>query len=554
MLYRAGFLSRSIEKKLSESGIPYEIIGGVKFFQRMEVMDVIAYLKLIAIDDDASLKRIINVPRRRFGRVKIARLEALQEEKNASSENDYTYSLFEVLKDNLDDKTLKSSDAGDFVNLISAMRNIMFTSDISEMINSLMEESGYEEYIRELGDEERLNNLTEFKRFSNEYEKRFGESLTLTEFLQNIALQSEADEDENRDAVKLMTIHAAKGLEFPIVFIVGLSESIFPNPKSIELRKLEGLEEERRLCYVAITRAMDYLFLMESEGISEKGSVKRPSRFLQEIGEDNYKRIGIINKELITDVTSYERASQGGSAKKINIGDEIEHHIFGRGIVSGISDKNRSYVVRFDKLPQPRNISESYFKDKDERVECSESDMPEELPDGLPEEPLEEVFNHIHPITSEAEKSDNLWKRDDVPHSGWICTGITDLGKPIGICEMCGHQIIRYVHHMTHPQYRPLNVGCVCAGKMEGDIEGAQKRERDFKNRQQRKQSFMRKPWKRSSRGNLYMKIKGHLLVIYEVKNGAGWKYSLDHVFCEMLYPSRRAAVDAAFEAVERAT
>ena len=128
------------------------------------------------------------------------------------------------------------------------------------------------------------------------FERSFGEDLTLSEFLQQIALQSGEDEEKPRDAVKMMTIHSAKGLEFPVVFVVGFTEGIFPSSKTIEERKKLGLEEERRLCYVAITRAKEYLFIMDSEGTSEKGIKKLPSRFLQEIGEGNYTRIGKISE------------------------------------------------------------------------------------------------------------------------------------------------------------------------------------------------------------------------------------------------------------------
>ena len=164
------------------------------------------------------------------------------------------------------------------------MRAACAHARISEMVNRVTAESGYEQYIRELGDEERLENLAEFKRIAAEVEKNFGENLSLSEFLQQIALQSGEDDEKPRDAVKLMTIHSAKGLEFPAVFVIGFTEGVFPSSKTIEERKKPGLEEERRLCYVALTRAQKYLFLMDSEGVSQNGMKKLPSRFLREIG------------------------------------------------------------------------------------------------------------------------------------------------------------------------------------------------------------------------------------------------------------------------------
>lgn len=132
-----------------------------------------------------------------------------------------------------------------------------------------------------------MRNGSEFKRIANEFESGFGEDINLEGFLQQIALMSTEDTDKPVEAVKLMTIHASKGLEFPVVFIIGFSEGIFPSSRTIEERKKLGLEEERRLCYVAITRAQEFLYLTDSEGQSQNGIKKLPSRFLFEIGEQN---------------------------------------------------------------------------------------------------------------------------------------------------------------------------------------------------------------------------------------------------------------------------
>ena len=123
-------------------------------------------------------------------------------------------------------------------------------------------------------------------------------------------------------------------------------------------------------------------------------------------------------------------------------------------------------------------------------------------------------------------KEENLWKRDDVPHEGWECTGIIDLGEPVGVCRMCGHQIIRYVHIMRHPDYhRTIGAGCICAGRMEGDIERAKQRENDFKNRQNRLETFLSLPRKRSRNGHEYVKYKGEIITLLEDKFKKGhWK------------------------------
>ena len=249
---------------------------------------------------------------------------------------------------------------------IKNMRQKKEKMSSGEIVNDVSEKSGYEKYIRELGDEERLDNLSEFKRIANEFEKDFGENLTLTEFLQQISLQSNEDVAEKKDSVKLMTIHASKGLEFPIVFLIGLNEGIFPSSKTIEERKELGLEEERRLCYVAITRAEKQLYLMDSEGVSVNGNKKVCSRFLFEIGEGNYERIGKISddvllesKRIINKNLSTENMEVKADKK---IGETVEHHIFGKGTIVSINEKNGNYGIKFDKLEKVRNISKEYFE------------------------------------------------------------------------------------------------------------------------------------------------------------------------------------------------
>lgn len=593
VLYRSGFLSRVIEKRFTENGVPYEIFGGVKFYQRMEIQDIMAYLRLVAFDDDISFKRIINKPRRKFGRIKLQRLLALQKD---------GVSLFQTLQENLDDSTFKQSGAKEFVAVINEVRQLHQTIPLSECVERICTDSGYEKYIRELGDMERFENLSEFKRIASEYENNFGEQVSLKEFINQISLQSEDDGEEACDMVKLLTIHAAKGLEFPYVFIIGFSEGIFPSAKTIEERKKMGLEEERRLCYVAITRAEKRLFLLDSEGYTQKGKQKLPSRFLKEIGEENYIRVGSISKELQYNADRY--AAQLYDEPVVlppkTAGTRVIHPAFGEGEILGFGRTNNSYRVKFDKLASEREISVDFFNKPrtlpqmpvpapEKPVESPQPTVKKaETPIEQPLQPAEEkqqeeksANNHLDGYEqvdtfklqikesgqSRAEKKqpveqvrqqpnledyDNLWNREDVPKTGWVCTGVTDLGEPVGVCEMCGHQIIRYVHHMFHPDYGSLGVGCICAGKMEGDIEQAKKREQDFKSKESRKENFKNRQWKTSKNSNSYLKIKDHLVVLYHNKKYDTWKYSLDNVFCPEIYPTREEAMDAAFEALEK--
>ncbi len=604
VIYRSGFLSRVAEKKLVEKNIPYEIFGGVRFYQRMEILDILAYLKLIAYDDDNAFRRVVNTPRRRFGRAKMNFLEELRESGHTRA------TLFCTLSDHLEERVFQNSDVKGLVDFVWHIRGKCPELRISDIVNQVTEKTGYESYIRELGDEERLDNLAEFKRIANEFEREFGENLSLGDFLQQIALQSaEADEEENRDTVKLMTIHSSKGLEFPVVFILGFTEGVFPSAKTLGERKKLGLEEERRLCYVAITRAEKYLFLMESEGISQNGIKKLVSRFLEEIGEENYKRIGRISEELRRESRGYTAKLNGEMGNEpvrcMKPGDAVEHHVFGKGVIQAVDAKRGSYSVQFEKIRLPRNISAGYFAKKHEcppeRNAAAADEIPgaeketglspgeqkdsaggqeggvgeqkdssgeqedgaggqkdssgEERdtepeaspePEGQGEDSLKEAR-----LALLKENTPNLWKREDVPHSGWSCTGVDDLGEPAGICEMCGYQIIRYVHHMEHPRYRSLAVGCVCAGKMEGDIGEAKRREAEFKKRQSRRLHFFERKWKVSQRGNEYLKIDGHVVVLYHIPRGQVWKYSLDNEFGKASYPTRERAMAGAFEALE---
>ena len=194
-------------------------------------------------------------------------------------------SLYEVLKTHLGDPAFNGSGGGAFVSLIENMKNLKDRVKISELVNRVCVESGYEQYIRELGDEERLDNLSEFKRIANEFENGFGEDVSLETFLQQIAIMSAEDAEKPCESVKLMTIHASKGLEFPVVFILGFSEGIFPSSKTIEERKKLGLEEERRLFYVAMTRAKSRLFITftRSRMLYGRTNYNDLSRFVKEI-------------------------------------------------------------------------------------------------------------------------------------------------------------------------------------------------------------------------------------------------------------------------------
>lgn len=579
VLYRSSFLSRVIERKLVEESIPYEIFGGVKFYQRMEIQDVVAYLRVIAFNDDLSFKRIVNTPRRKFGRVRVAALEAIRRHNEQTLFDTETLahkSLYEILKTHLGDPALHGSGGAAFVSLIENLKRCKEQIKISELVNRVCIDSGYEQYIRELGDEERLDNLAEFKRIANEFENSYGEEINLEEFLQQIALMSAEDAEKSCEAVKLMTIHASKGLEFPVVFAIGFSEGIFPSSKTIEERKKLGLEEERRLCYVAITRAMETLFIMDSEGQSQQGIKKLPSRFLYEIGEKNYERIGRISDELERESWGYirrlnQQMREELPAPQTSGPQTVEHHIFGKGQVLSFDGNRKVYTIQFEGMRQPRAINADYFTQRhkapaqEQPAICMKgTDDSEDTPDDHQNPSAydheDAVADGEHPpdlqkISDELRKklanSPNHWHDPDFPKTGWTCTGVTDLGAPEGICEMCNHQIIRYAHHLHHPASgRSLDCGCICAGRLEGDTNKARKREADFKNKQQRKINFKKRQWKKSARGNEYLKLKNHLIVLF--LNSNKWRFSIDNKLSAGTYSTRTACIEAVFSALEK--
>ena len=283
ILYRMNTQSRAIEDILRRENIPYKIIGGLKFYERKEIKDIIAYLRLIQnTSDNLSLKRIINEPKRGIGKTS---LEAIEEISNTNG-----ISMYQVIKDadkyGLNRVYLKSRE---FINVIEELRQKKADLKISELIKLTLNKTGYTKSLEDektIEAENRIENLEEFLTVAIEFEEEIAEN-SLQEFLEGITLSSDIDNiEEEEDSVTLMTLHSAKGLEFPVVFLVGMEEGIFPGYKSIAEQK--ELEEERRLCYVGITRAKENLFLTCSKKRTIFGSTScNPvSRFLKEIPQE----------------------------------------------------------------------------------------------------------------------------------------------------------------------------------------------------------------------------------------------------------------------------
>ena len=283
ILYRMNTQSRAIEDILRRENVPYKIVGGLKFYERKEIKDIIAYLRLIQNSaDNLSLKRIINEPKRGIGKTSLDKVEAIAEQNETS--------MYEVIK-HADQYGLNRVylNSREFVNVIEELKDKKDKLVISELIKTTLKKTGYTKALEEentIEAENRIENLEEFLTVAIEFEEEYAEN-SLSQFLEGITLSSDIDNvEEDEDSVTLMTLHSAKGLEFPVVFLVGMEEGIFPGYKSISEPK--ELEEERRLCYVGITRAKEHLYLTCSKQRTIFGSTSyNPvSRFLKEIPED----------------------------------------------------------------------------------------------------------------------------------------------------------------------------------------------------------------------------------------------------------------------------
>ena len=283
VLYRMNTQSRAIEEILRRESIPYKIIGGLKFYERKEIKDIISYLRLIQNpSDNLSLKRIINEPKRGIGKTSLDKVEELSINSGIS--------MYEIIKHaeqyGLNRVFLNSRE---FVNVIEELRAKKDDIKISDLIKETLKKSGYTQALENentIEAENRIENLDEFLTVAIEFEDESADN-KLSDFLEGITLSSDIDNmEEAEETVTLMTLHSAKGLEFPVVFLVGMEEGIFPGYKSIGEPK--ELEEERRLCYVGITRAKEHLFLTCSKQRTIFGSTScnQVSRFLREIPSD----------------------------------------------------------------------------------------------------------------------------------------------------------------------------------------------------------------------------------------------------------------------------
>ena len=318
VLYRTNAQSRVIEEALLKKNVKYRVVGNLEFYGRKEIKDLLAYLRLIYNKNDSiSLRRIINFPKRGIGDKAIENLEALAKLNNNS--------LYDNLssKKELEFKELMEELTKDFENM-----------SLTELIEDILDKAGIrQEYEQDmnLDGEIRLENLEEFKSITQEFEDREG-IINLGDFLEEISLYADRKQilDDN-DLVTLMTLHAAKGLEFKVVFIIGMEEGLFPHSNS--MLEEDGIEEERRLCYVGITRAKELLYLTNTRRrmLFGKETYNQPSRFLEEIDKKYVERLDTLKDDDVK-IKKEEMYTEGGN-EDLKIGDTIEHETKGLGVV-----------------------------------------------------------------------------------------------------------------------------------------------------------------------------------------------------------------------------
>ena len=300
--------------------------------------------------DDLSFRRIVNAPKRNLGKRRMAFLEEYAAQQGCP--------LYRALQECLDEPLFKGTRARSFVSLIEGLSTECEGRPVSEVLSAVLNESGYEMMLRTEGSQNRLDNLAELKQAVYEYETTCGEECTLEHYLSHVALFTNSDTGEVGDRVKLMTVHAAKGLEFPYVFLCGMNEGIFPSRK---VRTRQGMEEERRLAFVAVTRAEKGLYLSEADGTNFDGSPRYSSRFLLDMW-GTFIPVPEPQEGLLKAARGYAESSNRAlppddGAVLLPVGQRVRHFVFGLGRVLDVDLNRGAHLVQFDDMETPRRIS-----------------------------------------------------------------------------------------------------------------------------------------------------------------------------------------------------
>ncbi len=342
VLYRTNAQARLVEEMFLKANIPYKVVGSYYFYNRKEIKDLICYLRLILNkDDEISLLRVINVPKRGIGEATIKKIEETARDNNIS--------MFEAIS--------KGKELG-FKNLIFELIKDSEELSLTDLVEDILSKTGIRaeyESNKNLENELRLDNLEEFKSITKTFEERTG-SVSLEDFLEEISLIADISEHrDDSDAVTLMTMHSAKGLEFKVVFLVGMEDGIFPHQNAFF--ESQGLEEERRLCYVAITRAKERLYISNAKRrmLYGKDVVNPPSRFIKEIDED---LLEVENKNMFEGEKIDKKKYYSDDVVDYKDGDIINHDVYGKGVV--VSINGDIITVAFNKKYGIKKLLKNY--------------------------------------------------------------------------------------------------------------------------------------------------------------------------------------------------
>lgn len=339
ILYRSNYLSRNIEQTLMLNSIPYKIYGGMRFYQRREIKDILAYIKTCFVADDISIKRIINIPRRSISENTVSQVDEFARKNNVT--------FFDALINYQQIDGITNVGQKGIAKFIDTISSIKINEDHIQTFDNILEKSGYLDYLKLNEENDRIANINELRNTFVEYVKQ-NQDNSIMDFVQETSLYTSMEEGINtKDFVSLMTVHISKGLEFDTVFINGMNETIFPSNKSSNDK--EALEEERRIAYVAITRAKKLLFLSSYSGFNYiNNSFFIRSRFLDEIGISNLKlgshkikKLSTINEGWFDSKKKIDYSNNYTEEQRdFKIGDRIVHKIFGQGIIIGVRGIN----------------------------------------------------------------------------------------------------------------------------------------------------------------------------------------------------------------------
>ncbi len=359
ILCRAHYQTRALEEVFIKNDLPYRILAGTEFYGRREIKDIICYLRMLTAADDVAFYRTINTPSRKIGRQKLAAIKDYAERHNCSA---YT-ALQELLA--ADTPLFKGTGAAAYISAIESVKAMLTRPEaespaartetkLGDILQAVMDRSGYEAFLRLEADQDRLDNVAEFKR--SVQEAGLDDDATLEDFLNHLALFTDLDREDKRDAVKLLTIHAAKGMEFPAVFLCGLNEGIFPSRK---VGTLEDMEEERRIAYVAMTRAKQRLYLSDAAGTANDGIFKYPSRFIFDAGLDKLEIVKELDSDLVAraqSFISYDEQRLDKLRTLFHEGDRVKHPVFGAGTIILVNANACCYTIKFEGMTTERSI------------------------------------------------------------------------------------------------------------------------------------------------------------------------------------------------------